>query len=256
MTDDATPAGQSADHLSTAFLEIITAGAQCDDSLEPVRALLRSTRRLLRADGAGVFLADTEDRLRVVAVTSAAVGRLEATELACGRGPCVESHRRAVPVAYPDAEVADPRWPGLGPAIRATGARAVHAIPMLGGRRRPIGVLHLFHIEPGLLDEKTITMAGALAGAAAHTVGHRDALRCSRLRIKHLETALASRVIIEQAKGMLAVRWRISPDAAFARLRQLARDTNQNLHELAGDIVAGTFQPAAGVDGPEPGQDP
>ncbi|KUL23549.1 GAF and ANTAR domain-containing protein [Actinoplanes awajinensis] len=256
MTDDATAGVSGPDHLSSALLEIITAGAGGDDQLEPVRALLRSSRRLLHATGAGVFLADPEDRLRVVAVTSAAVGRLEATELASGRGPCVESHRRAVPVAYPDADVVDPRWPGLGPAIRATGARAVHAIPMLGGQGRPFGVLNLFHTEPGRLDDETITVAGALAEAAAHTARHLDALRRSRLRIQHLETALASRVTIEQAKGMLAVHWRISPDAAFTRIRQLARDTNQNLHELAGEIVSGRFPLPADDGGPEPGQSP
>ncbi|BCY09460.1 GAF and ANTAR domain-containing protein [Actinoplanes sp. L3-i22] len=256
MTDDATVTGPGPDHLSTAILEIITAGAGGDDHLEPVRALLRSSRRLLHASGAGVSLADPEDRLRVVAVTSPEVGRLEAAELAAGRGPCVESHRRAVAVVYPDAEITDPRWPGLGPAILATGARSVHAIPMLGGRRRPLGVLNLFHAEPGPLDEQTIASASALAEAAAYTARQLDALRRGRLRIQHLETALASRVTIEQAKGMLAVYWRTSPDAAFTRLRQVARDTNQSLHELAARVVSGTF-PAPADDGiPETGQNP
>jgi AmiR/NasT family two-component response regulator len=94
-----------------------------------------------------------------------------------------------------------------------------------------------------------------LAEAAAHTARHLDALRHSRLRIRNLETALATRVTIEQAKGMMAVHWRISPNAAFTRLRQLARDTNQNLHELAAEIVAGCFLPSAD-SGPEPGPTP
>ena len=62
-------------------------------------------------------------------------------------------------------------------------------------------------------------------------------------RTIQLQTALDSRIVIEQAKGIVAARGSISPDEAFKKIRWQARSQQRKLHDLAAEIVATTSQP-------------
>jgi AmiR/NasT family two-component response regulator len=99
--------------------------------------------------------------------------------------------------------------------------------------------LNLFTSQPGPLDDDTVALGQALADAATIGIVHQRALTRSGVVTEQLQTALNSRIVIEQAKGFLAERLGISVDDAFVILRRRARDTNRKLTDLADDISAG-----------------
>jgi GAF domain-containing protein len=135
------------------------------------------------------------------------------------------------------------RWPRFGPVALEAGFRSVHAIPMRL-RGATIGALNLFRDHEGLLDEADVSAAQALADVA--TIGilqHRAAIQ-AHLVVDQLNHALHSRVMIEQAKGVLAERTHLDMNAAFSWLRNHARSHNLLLVDVAQSVVDGTLSPA------------
>lgn len=100
--------------------------------------------------------------------------------------------------------------------------------------------LNLFHTRAGGLDSAGLRVAQALADAATIGILQQRALHRAETLAAQLQAALDSRVLIEQAKGVLAERLKISPDDAFGVLRRAARDRNNLLSSLAGEIVTGS----------------
>jgi len=91
-------------------------------------------------------------------------------------------------------------------------------------------------------DASGILLALALADAAGAGIALTDELRRQEASISQLQTALTSRIVIEQAKGVLAERWKVTPDEAFRTLRRYARDTQSRLPDLAASVVNGTIE--------------
>lgn len=203
-------------------------------AVEAAGALIRWSMRLLDVTGAGVMMADERGVLRSVMVSSEAVRVLEADELERGRGPCVESHRTACAVIHADVDVVDDRWPQFGPAARAGGMRAAHAIPVLGGGAA-IGVLNLFRATTGGLTSADAQLAHDLVGAVRAGGDAASSVTADRMAM-----AFADAAVIEQAKGMLAVRLRVDIRTAAAVLRHVARERHRTDSDLAADVVAGT----------------
>jgi len=83
-------------------------------------------------------------------------------------------------------------------------------------------------------------LAKALADVATIGLLQQRAIRGRDILTEQLQTALNSRVLIEQAKGVLAERLQLDLDQAFALLRRGARDRNRRLSELAQAVVDGT----------------
>jgi hypothetical protein len=223
--------------LSAFALREIAAG---DDSgtIQAADALVRWSMRLLDVNGAGVMMADSRGALRSVMVSSDGVRALEASELERGNGPCVESHRTASAVIHADVDVVDDRWPEFGHSARAIGVRAAHAIPVLAGGTA-IGVLNLFRATPGGLTIADAELAHALTGAVGKTVNPDPPSTGSPVEADDVAAAIADAVVIERAKGMLAVRLRVDIDTAYAVLRHVARDRRCAVRELAADVAAG-----------------
>ena len=119
------------------------------------------------------------------------------------------------------------------------GYAGVHAIPMRL-RDQVIGTLNLFKTVPDGLDPAVVVAATALVDVATIGILQERAVRHQEVVAGQLQLALNSRVIIEQAKGVLAERLRVTPDEAFVTLRRYARDHNHPLTELAGDVIRGT----------------
>ncbi|WP_308210346.1 GAF and ANTAR domain-containing protein [Amycolatopsis iheyensis] len=153
-------------------------------------------------------------------------------------GPCIDCVRSGRPVFCTDLTTETSRWPRFTAAARECGFRAAHALPMRL-RDQIIGVLTLLDVEPGAPEPEDIDLGQALADVATigilqhRTIEQRDVLA------GQLQTALHSRVVIEQAKGVLAERGGISTDDAFARLRTYARARHLRLTDLAGSVVDG-----------------
>lgn len=210
------------------------------DVVELLQGLTDRCVSLLEVDAAGLLLADPSHRLQLIASTSDAARLLELFQLQAREGPCVDCHRYGHPVVVPDIAVVAGRWPRFAPACRRAGFVGVHAVPMRY-REQTIGALNLFRSDPGGLDRSGARIARALADVATIGLLQQRAISDMAELIEHLQTALDSRVVIEQAKGALAERLGLDTDEAFATLRRHARDHNLRLTELARAVVDGAI---------------
>ena len=166
---------------------------------------------------------------------------VELLQLQHDEGPCPDSFRtgRAVIVSDIRSPEARARWPRFAAAAAELGLAGVHSLPMRL-RDQVIGTLNLFTSTAGSLDPAVARAARALVDVATIGILQERAIRERELVAGQLQTALNSRVVIEQAKGILAERLQTSPDEAFLLLRRYARNHNHALTELAGDVIRGT----------------
>ena len=175
----------------------------------------------------------------MVAASSEAVRLLELFQLQNDQGPCLDCFRTGQPVHAADLATAAQRWPRFAPAARQAGFAAVQALPMRL-REQVIGALNLFRAGPGAFATADIRVGQALADVATIGLLHERGMRRSDTLNEQLQTALNSRVVIEQAKGKLAERLGVDMDQAFSLLRDFARARNRRLSELAQALVDGT----------------
>lgn len=192
---------------------------------------------VLGADGAGVSLGDDGASLAFVAATDGDVAELEAAQIVQAEGPCHQAYRTGELVVVADLE-RDDRWPAYCAAAARHGARAVLGVPMPVGDRR-IGALNVYRAAAHDWVDAEVEVARALANMASGYVLNAGRLEDARVLGRQLQHALDSRVIVEQAKGILAERNGISPAEAFHRLRVRARSTNTRVHDLARQVVDG-----------------
>lgn len=206
------------------------------DVVELLQQLLEDCVDLLGVAGAGLVLVDQRGGTSVVATTSPVVQDLAQSEVASTRGPSLDAIASAHVVSAPDVAAVG-RWPDYAARAAAAGVRAVHAVP-LRLRDQVIGGLSLVE-EGSTVGEADLAVAQALADVA--TIGvlhHRMAVRSETLN-EQLQAALISRIVIEQAKGVLAERRGLSMDEAFQVLRGQARSTRRRLTDIATEVVAG-----------------
>jgi GAF domain-containing protein len=165
---------------------------------------------------------------------------LELFQLQNDEGPCLDTFRQGRPVTCLDLRREGGRWPSFSEHACKRGYRSVHTRP-LRVRDTVIGALNLFGDQPGPVPETDLYTAQALADIATISIiRDRTAGTLSQL-VEQLQTALSSRVTIEQAKGMLAERLGIATDEAFSRLRQYARSHGERLTGVAQKILDGSL---------------
>lgn len=214
------------------------------DLVEVLDELAVDCVRLLGVTAAGLLLAGPTGELHVMAASSEQTRLLELFQLQGEQGPCLDCYHSGEPVSAPDLALQSHRWPLFAEAALATGYRSVHAVP-LRLRHQILGALNLFGDQPGALGEPAARFGQALADMATITILHERALRESEHVAAQLQTALVSRVVIEQAKGVLAERGELTMDGAFQVLRKHARDHNLRLHDVARGVVERTIDVAA-----------
>ena len=197
--------------------------------------------QILGADGAGVALSrgDADPRLRFVAATDSDVTAIESMQEQTGEGPCHDAHRLGARVVVPDLE-RDQRWPAYRQVALGLGFRSVAGLPMPthpGGPR--LGALNLYQHTPRQWTNKDLEVAQLLATMASGYIINNSELDRRRTVVAQLQKALDSRVVIEQAKGVLAGRHGIRPNAAFTLLRNHARSHSEPLHDVCRRVVGG-----------------
>ena len=203
---------------------------------------------VLDVDAAGLMLANGDGRLRVVASSSEAMRVLELFELEAEEGPCVDAFRTGSPAVNADLQALKSRWPRFSSEAIAAGFYAADALP-LRLRGVIIGALNMFRHDTGPMDEADIKVAQALADIATIAIlQHRAALEAGKVT-GQLQHALDSRVVIEQAKGMIAERLGLPMEQAFSTMRGYARSRNLRLGDVASDVVSGALPPAS-LDSP------
>jgi GAF domain-containing protein len=227
--------------LIRAFVEVADTLVDDYDIIALLDRLAGHCVELLAADAAGILLADPRGKLRVVASTNEQTAWMELLQLQADEGPCVESFRTAAAVSIVDLVEAGHRWPRFAAALTAAlpdhePYRSVHALP-LRLRGEPIGALNLFHRQPGPLPPADLALGQALADVATIGILSERAINRSEVLNEQLQAALNSRVIIEQAKGVLAERGDIDMNAAFDSLRRYSRDNNLKLGDIARQII-------------------
>lgn len=206
-----------------------------------VTRLATSCVKLLDVAAAGVFLLDG-DQPQLATSTDPTAAAMENWEVRTNQGPGVASCHSEAPVRaedLSDTAALRQRWPDWAPAVNAKGPfRAAHALPMRH-TGQTIGGVEMLTRHPGTLDGTDLALAQALAHAATATVLALRALHHAQERAAQLQTALDSRVLIEQAKGVLAQREGLSVSTAFDVMRRYARSNNLCLHDVARDVVHG-----------------
>src|SRR5580700_7242818 len=225
--------------LSATFVELTDTMVADFDVIDFLHVLTDRSVQLLDVSAAGLLLADPRGELRVVAASSEAARLLELFQIQNDQGPCLDCFRSGRPVAAPDLAAEAARWPRFAPAARQAGFAAVQALPMRL-REQVIGALNLFRADAGALAPADVRVGQALADVATISLLHERSMRHSDTLNEQLQTALNSRVIIEQAKGKLAERLGVDMDEAFTLLRDRARTSNRRLSDLAQAFVDGT----------------
>ncbi len=195
---------------------------------------------LLDVSAAGLMLVAPEGDLRVMASSSEAMHLLELFELQAEEGPCLDCYHTGDLVVNEDLATMDGRWPRFAARALELGFRSAHAVPMRL-RGTIIGAINLFGTEPGAMREGDIAAAHTFADVATIAIlQHRASVDAQDLN-EQLNNALNSRILIEQAKGMLAERANLDMAVAFARLREYARGHNVLLASVAHDFISGTL---------------
>jgi transcriptional regulator with GAF, ATPase, and Fis domain len=226
--------------LAEAFVTLADTLVDDFDVVDFLHELTVRCARVLGVSAAGVLLTDQRGVLRVVAASTEQTRLLELLQSQTNRGPCPECFHTGRPVAVADLSAPDAatRWPRFVAEARRIGFASVHALPMRL-RTDVIGALNLFCTRPGALDEDTTRLAQALADVATIGLLQARAIRNREVLAEQLQTALNSRVVIEQAKGVIAERHQVDVDQSFTLLRSTARSSNRRLSDLARAIVDG-----------------
>ena len=207
------------------------------DVIDLLDRLVGYSVELLSADAAGILLADSHGALRVVASSNEHTEWIELMQLQADQGPCVDCFRTGAPVSITDLDDTTSRWPRLAAALAGQSSyRSVHALP-LRLRGEAIGAMNLFHDQPGALPATDLELGQALADVATIGILQERAIRRGEVLNEQLQTALNSRILIEQAKGVLAEHGNLTMVIAFDRLRSYARRHNLRLSAVAQQVI-------------------
>jgi GAF domain-containing protein len=228
------------DLLARTFVELADTLVDDFDLVDVAQRLVERCVELFDASAAGVLLADPDGTLRVLASSSDQLRVVELFEIQAQEGACLDCYRSGLPVINQDLGVTGGRWPRFAPVALGAGLRSVHALPVRL-RNQVIGALNLFRADAGPLGDLDVLAAQALADAMAVAILQQRALRDAQLLADQLRAALDSRILIEQAKGILAERAGMSIGDAFSYLRNYARNHNQQLTEVCRTLIDGTL---------------
>jgi transcriptional regulator with GAF, ATPase, and Fis domain len=221
------------------------------DVVEFLHGLADRCVELLDIAAAGLMLDDQRGVLRVVAASTEQARLLELCELEADEGPCVSCYHAGAAVSDLDLVHPDPRWPRFAAQAAAAGFASVHALP-LRLRNEVIGVLNLFSTRPLPLDEHSRRIGQALADVATIGLLQERAIRQRQILTEQLQGALNSRILIEQAKGVLAERLGLDMDAAFSQLRAQSRRLNRHLTDVARETITNSVGTTS-LNADEPG---
>lgn len=210
------------------------------DVLDLLQQLVDSSVSLFDVDAVGLLLTEpASGELELVASTDEDVRVVELMQLGAEAGPCVHAFRTREPVVVQDIAALE-TWERFRDSALEQGFSSVSAVPMRL-RDEGIGAMGLFRRGAGDLNERDLRAAQALADVATIGIFQARTLEASDLVRAQLEQALNSRVVIEQAKGVLAHTHGIGMDEAFDRLRDHARSNRLRLADVARGLVDRTL---------------
>jgi signal transduction protein with GAF and PtsI domain len=205
------------------------------DLLAGLGRVVEATRTVVGVDGTGLTLAHEDGRPRWVAVSDAAMELLEQVQHDFGEGPCLAAFAQDRVVAVQDLH-RELVWDRLAAVVGQLQVRGVLSVPVRLASQ-PVGTLDVYATQPRAWTPGEVEALGALAVVTAELVSTAVELANREVEVAQLRQALASRVWIEQAKGVLVTTRGVSPDAAFQQLRKRARSSSRKLADLAQEVV-------------------
>lgn len=226
--------------LTEVFVEITNSLVDDFDVVELLQTVVDAAVELLDIDAAALLLSDQRGDLRGIAASDEPARLLDLIELEADDGPCIDSFRNGEQVTNVSPEDADRRWPRYMPAARSFGYVQAHALP-LRLRGNIIGAMNLLSAQGRDLAPDDVIVGQALCDSATICILQDRAAHAQEVIAEQLQGALNSRILVEQAKGMLAERSSIDTEAAFRAMRQHARGTNQPLRAVAQGVIDGAI---------------
>lgn len=210
------------------------------DAVGALAALLENCRQGLDVDAGGI-LVEASGQLELLASSSHAMADLEAYQLQVDEGPCVDAFEKGVSLQVHSTEALTSTWPRFADTMIAAGFESVHASP-LQIQGRTFGAMGLFRREPSEFTPEEDVVARGFAHIAAMLVLQLGEVAPEQL-YRRLQNALDARVLLEQAKGVLAGAHDLSMADAYDLLVQSARDRHQPLTAWAMQVIAGAQTP-------------
>jgi len=229
--------------LARTFVELADTLVADFDLIDFMSALVERCAELLDSAEVGLALTATRGELRVMSSSSERMRALELIEFQNDEGPCRDCLLSGEQVLNQRLEGAEARWPRFVPEARQAGFEMVHALP-LRLRSDVIGAMNIFSTAQVELAPEDVNLTQALADAATIGILQERAIKHGADLAGQLQGALNSRIVIEQAKGIVAESRRVGMEDAFAMLRAHARSNRKPLSDVSRAIIDHSLAPA------------
>lgn len=241
MTDSAHVADNTREeHINDAFVRVAGTLVESYDVVDLLSTLVHTCTQLLDVQAGGILLADGTGQLELVASTSEEAEIVEIMIIAAGAGPCIDAFDTGAVVSVPDIAANSNAWPRFRRTALEQGFKAAHATPLrLHGT--VIGAMNLLSTVTGPLSARDAQLAQALADVATVGILHERTFRQPSVVAAQLHLALDTRVLVEQAKGVLAQVRSCTMSEAFDALRAYAHDNEVTLRAAAEGVVNRTI---------------
>ena len=227
--------GRAAHELAAATAALV----EEHDTVGTITQLLASCARAVGAHAAGLMLRNRDTgHLELLAATSHRASELELYQLHSEQGPCIEASETGQTVTVYGADRIATAWPLLADVFTKNRFTGAHATP-LRWRGRTLGAIGLFFVTSPAVDRRQPAhdVAKAFADIATLTVVHAGDVSLQQL-FTQTQSALAERVIVEQAKGVIAYTDNVDMDAAFDKLLSLAHEAQRPVTHVATEVVS------------------
>lgn len=228
------------DMLVETVKDLTTLLATAGDIDDLLTTLCERAVEIVDAKASGVWLADGNGNLQAVAASDKSTELLELLEMEYAHGPCIDAFRTNSVIMIDNLDHHAETWPRFVRLARKQHLRSVLSVPLRVGSEA-IGAFSLLHNRLIAFGDRDVQIAETLAGFAAFGIRSGRAMDRTQQKVVQLQHALNSRIVIEQAKGMLAAQADVSPSMAFEALRGYARSNSRKVHQICEEIINGSL---------------
>jgi GAF domain-containing protein len=217
----------------TALGRIVLGERSLDEVLDQVSQLAR--RSIEGADEVSVTLI-RDEKTRTAAFTGEVALALDERQYEAGFGPCLDAAESGETFAISDTQAPDVPWTKFAAAAAAKGMRSTLSVG-LPVQQRTIGALNLYSSRVDGFDDDAVQLATTFAGYGAVALANASLYESTADLARHMQQALHSRAVIDQAKGIIMARQHCSPEEAFLMLSQASQRSNRKLRDIAQAMV-------------------
>jgi GAF domain-containing protein len=221
--------------ISAAFVKVADTLTTDFDVVDLLHTLVEECVDLVDVDAGGLMLADEHGQLQLMTSTNESADLVELMQLSADAGPCIDCFATGQPVTVPSIQRSGGRWPAFQKAAIQKRFHSAHATPMKL-RGQIIGTMNLFSQNSTEITARDAALVQALADVATIGILQERLIREGHVVAEQLHTALDSRILIEQAKGVIAHSLTVDMTDAFAVMRKYARTNNLTIRSVAEQI--------------------